>query len=71
MKKINYRKILVTILWIIAIAGLGSSLSFVSKSENNIIAKNINITILNNDKFLFLNASDIKKYFSTRNDSIL
>ena len=71
MKKINYRKILVTILWIIAIAGLGSSLSFVSKSENNIIAKNINITILNNDKFLFLNASDIKKFFSVRNDSIL
>lgn len=71
MKKINYRKILVSLLWITAISGLGSSLSFVSKSEKKIVAKNINITILNSDKFSFLNTNDIKKFFSERNDSIL
>jgi cell division protein FtsQ len=71
LKKLNYRKILVTVLWIIAIAGLATSLSFVSKSEKNIVANNLNITIHNNDENLFLSEGDIKHFLSERNDSIL
>ncbi|MEO6302751.1 MAG: hypothetical protein ABIP51_06230 [Bacteroidia bacterium] len=71
MKKLNYKKILITVLWIIAIAGLTSSWAFVSKSERNIVAKTLNITIHNNDENLFLSEKDIKQFFIERKDSIL
>lgn len=71
MKKINYKKILVTVLWIITIAGLMGSLGFVSKSENNVIATNLNINISNNDENLFLSEADVKNFFKERNDSII
>lgn len=71
MKKLNYKRILVTVLWIIAIAGLMASLSFVSKSEKNIVANSLNITIHNNEENLFLSESDVKNFFNDRKDSIL
>ena len=71
MKKLNYKKILVAVLWIIAIAGLTSSLAFISKSEKNIIASSLNINIHNNDENLFLTESDVKSFFKERNDSLL
>lgn len=71
MKKINYKKISVTVLWIVAIAGLASSLAFVSKSEGNIVASDIDITIKNNEENYFLNESDVMKFFNDRQDSIL
>lgn len=71
MKKLNYKKILVTVLWIIAIAGLASSWAFVSKSERNIVAKTLNISIHNNDENLFLSENDIRKFFIERKDSLL
>ena len=71
MKKLNYKKILITVLWIIAIAGLTSSWAFVSKSERNIVAKTLNISIHNNDENLFLSENDIKAFFSERKDSLL
>lgn len=71
MKKINYRKVLVTVLWIIAIAGLTSSLAFISKSEKNIIASSLSINIHNNDENLFLSESDVRSFFKERNDSLL
>ena len=71
MKKLNYKKILITVLWIIAIAGLTSSWAFVSKSERNIVAKTLNISIHNNDENLFLSEKDIKKFFIERKDSLL
>ena len=71
MKKLNYKKILITVLWIIAIAGLTSSWAFVSKSERNIVAKTLTISIHNNDENLFLSEKDITQFFIERKDSIL
>ncbi|MEI8136507.1 MAG: hypothetical protein WCH21_04185, partial [Bacteroidota bacterium] len=71
MKKLNYKKILITVLWIIAIASLASSWAFVSKSERNIVAKTLNISIHNNDENLFLSEIDITQFFIERKDSIL
>jgi cell division protein FtsQ len=71
LKKLNYRKILTAVLWTIAIAGLGGSLGFVSKSEKNIIANSLNINIHNNEENLFLSENNIKEFFSERKDSIL
>jgi len=53
------------------IAGLGASLGFVSKSERNIVASVLNISIHNNDENLFLSEADVKQFFNDRKDSIL
>jgi len=71
LKKINYKKIFVSFFWIVAIAGLTASLGFVSKSEKNIVAKNLNISILNNDENLFLSERDVEQFFADRKDKIL
>jgi cell division protein FtsQ len=71
LKKISYKRILITVLWIIAIAGLTSSLGFVSKSEKHIVANTLNITIHNNEENLFLDETDVKGFFAERRDSIL
>jgi cell division protein FtsQ len=71
VRKINYRKVLVTVLWIIAIAGLTSSLAFVSKSEKNIIATTLTVNIQNNDENFFLSEKVIKTFFKERSDSLL
>ncbi len=71
MKTLNYRKILITILWVIAIAGLSVCLGFVSKSTENVVVKSLNISIQNNDENLFLNENDVKLFFDERKDSLL
>ncbi len=60
----NYKKILVSILWVGTIAGLTASLGFVSKTEREIIAKNLNIQIHNNDENLFLTENGVKEFFA-------
>lgn len=71
MKKISYRKVLVAVLWVIAIAGLTASLAFVSKSERNVVASNLSIVIHNNEENSFLSEAEIRKYLNDRNDKIL
>lgn len=71
MKKINYKKLLSAVLWIIAIAGLTSSLAFVSKSERDVVVKSLNITIHNNEENLFLSETDVKNYLASRNEAII
>ncbi|MCE3228048.1 MAG: hypothetical protein K0S32_2599 [Bacteroidetes bacterium] len=71
MKKINYKKLLVTVLWVIAIAGLTSSLAFVSKSEKEVVVKDLNITIHNNDENLFLTENDVKDFLASRNEHLV
>lgn len=67
LKKINYKKLLVTVLWIIAIAGLTSSLAFVSKSEKDVVVNGLNITIHNNTENSFLSEADIKAFLDQGN----
>lgn len=71
MKKINYKKVLITVLWIIAIAGLTSSLRFVSINEKEITAKEMEIDIHNNEENLFLSEIDVRQFFEQRGDDIL
>lgn len=59
------------LLWCLSIAGLAGSLAFVSKSEKNIVASNLNIVLHNTDENLFLNEAEIRKYLNDRNDIIL
>lgn len=71
MKKINYKKVLTAVLWITALTTLMASLGFVSKSERNSVAKELNITVSNNDENLFLTEADVKRFFEDRNDQIV
>jgi cell division protein FtsQ len=71
MKKLNYKKILITVLWIIAISGLMTSLAFVSKKEKQIKAENMEIFIEESGENEFVNEEDIKTFFNERRDSIL
>jgi cell division protein FtsQ len=71
LKKINYKKLLVAIIWILVIAGLSASLGFVSKNEKSTIATSLNINITGNDENPFLSEKDIIRFFSDRKDPIL
>ncbi len=71
MRKINYKKLFVTLLWIVAIAGITGSMAFVSKSEKNVVAKSLNISIYNNEENLFLSEKDIKQFLTSRNKAII
>jgi cell division protein FtsQ len=71
LKKINYKKVLITVLWIIAIAGLTSTLGFVAVNEKEILATEMEINIHNNEENLFLSETDVKQFFEQRGDEIL
>ena len=69
--KINYKKILVTVLWIIALSGLTASLAFVNKKERQVKAGNIDITVNATGENQFVDEDDIKEFFKERQDSLL
>lgn len=69
--KVNYKKILITVLWIIAISGLMASLAFVSKKETKVVAKQLEITVNQTGENDFIDEDDIKQYFDERNDVLL
>jgi len=71
LKKINYRKIGVLVLWIIALSALTTSLAFVSKEEKHIRAKTLNINIHNTEENVFIDEDDIRNFFYERQDSIV
>lgn len=69
--KINYKKIFVTVLWIIALSGLTASLAFVSKKENLVKAGSIDITVNATGENQFVDEDDIKEFFNERQDVLL
>lgn len=69
--KINYKKILVTVLWIIALSGLTASLAFVSKKERQVKVENLDITVNSKGQNDFVDEDDVKEFFSERQDVIL
>jgi cell division protein FtsQ len=68
LKKINYKKVLTVLVWIVAIAGLLGSLAFVSKKEGRVNISGLNIVIHNNDENLFLSEEGVRKFFEDRNE---
>ena len=71
MKKINIRKIVVIVLWIIGLSGLFASLAFVSKKEKNVVVENMFVEVNNTEVNTFIDEEDVKEFFKERNDSIL
>lgn len=64
MKKINYKKVFIALLWVAILAGLSASLGFVSKKEKNITVNNVSVMIHNNEENYFLNEKEIKNFIS-------
>jgi cell division protein FtsQ len=71
MKKINFRKILIAVLWIIGLSGLIASLAFVSKKEKAVVVQNLLVTVNNTEVNTFIDEEDVKEFFNDRKDSIL
>lgn len=69
--KINYKKIAVSVLWIIALSGLMASLAFVSKKETKIVAKQLEIYVNQTGENQFIDEDDIKLFFEERNDALV
>lgn len=69
--KINYKKIFVTVLWIMALSGLMASLAFVGKKEKLVKAENIDITVNTTGENQFIDEDGVKEFFSERQDVIL
>lgn len=71
MKKLNIRKIVFAVLWIIGLSGLLASLAFVTKKEKNVVSENLTVSILNTDENSFIDEQDVKNFFRERKDSIV
>ncbi|MEO5990254.1 MAG: hypothetical protein ABIP68_01350 [Ferruginibacter sp.] len=71
MKKINLKKILITVLWIIGLSGLMASLAFATGKEKNVISENLLVSVNNTEVNTFIDEEDVKEFFKERNDSIL
>jgi cell division protein FtsQ len=55
----------------VAISGLLTSLSFVSKNERNIVASDLQIIIHNNDENFFLDEAGVRSFFEEANVPLL
>ena len=71
MKKINTKKILILVLWIIGLSGLVASLAFATKKEKSVISENLSVSITNTNDNVFIDEEDVKLFFNERKDSIL
>jgi cell division protein FtsQ len=71
MKKINFKKIGVIVLWFLGIAGLISSLAFVTASENKVKGKKVDVVIEKDDDNSFIDEDDILKFLKDRNDTFV
>ncbi|HKC67549.1 MAG TPA: hypothetical protein VKG26_04915, partial [Bacteroidia bacterium] len=71
MKKINFKKLGIVVLWFLGVAGLVSSLAFVNASERKVKGKNVTITIEQDDDNSFLDEDDILKFLKDRNDTLV
>ena len=71
MKKLNAKKILTLVLWIIGLSGLVASLAFATNNEKNVLSENLSVSISNTNDNQFLDEEDIKLFFKERSDTIL
>lgn len=71
MKKINFKKIFIIVLWIIGLSGLLASLAFATSKEKNVVVENLLVSVNNTEVNTFIDEEDVKEFFKERNDSIL
>ncbi|MBS1647286.1 MAG: hypothetical protein JST67_08090 [Bacteroidetes bacterium] len=71
MKKINFKKIGVILLWCVAGAALLSSLAFVNTHEKKVLGKSVTVVIEQDDDNTFVDEDDVLEFLKTRNDTFV
>jgi cell division protein FtsQ len=71
MKKINTKKILTLVLWIIGLSGLIATLAFATNKEKTVVSEHLSVAISNTNDNAFIDEEDVKLFFKERRDSIL
>jgi cell division protein FtsQ len=66
LKKINYRKIATVFAWCCTASAIGACLAFVSVRETKVQVDKVIIQISNNEENMFVEPSDVKKYFKEK-----
>lgn len=71
MKKINTKKIITLVLWILGLSGLAVSLAFASRKEKLVKTEHLSVTVSGSGENSFIDEEDVKDYLSEQKDSVV
>lgn len=71
MKKINFKKIGIIVLWFLGVSGLVVTLGFVNNREALVKGKTITVNINQNDENSFVDEDDVLKFLQDRHDTLI
>lgn len=71
MKKINFKKIGIVVLWFLGVSGLVVTLGFVNNREAMVKGKTITVNINQNDENSFVDEDDVLKFLQDRHDTLI
>lgn len=71
MKKINFKKIGIVVLWFLGVSGLVVTLGFVNNREAVVKGKTVTVNINQNDESSFVDEDDILKFLQDRHDTLV
>jgi cell division protein FtsQ len=71
MKKINFKKIGIIVLWFLGVSGLVVTLGFVNNREAFVKGKSVTVNINQNDENSFVDEDDILKFLQDRHDTLI
>jgi len=71
MKKINLKKIIVFVLWIIGISSFAVLLGFVNAEQKEVVGKSINVIVTNESENSFIDENVVGSYLNDRKDFVI
>jgi len=71
MKKINAKKIITLVLWILGLSGLAVSLAFASRKEKLVKTEHLSVNVSGSGENSFIDEEDVKDYLSGQKDSVV
>jgi len=71
MKKINLKKIIVFVLWIIGISSFAVLLGFVNAEQKEVVGKSINVIVTNESENSFIDENIVGSYLNDRKDFVI
>jgi cell division protein FtsQ len=70
LKKLNYKKILTGVLWLLSVSAICVSLAFASRKEKGTKVKKVTIEIENDEENFFIDAEEVEQYFASRSERL-
>ena len=71
MKKINFKKIGLLVLWIAVVSGIVVTLGFVNAEEKEVRGKSVSININNENESEFIDEDDVRDFLKERQDTLV